>query len=112
MRVASILKQASANAAEQATEDQASDHSSQSSPDRAEFDLEITEEAPTPDQLQTLLQYAGTSAISSLVKGASNETEAMRLFKKSAENFQRPVVSSLYLPWLLFTPIKSQVMLT
>ncbi|KUI74560.1 Putative redox protein fmp46, mitochondrial [Cytospora mali] len=91
VRVASLLKQASANAAEHATEDQASDHSAQSAPDRAEFELNITEEPPTPDQLQTILQYVGKPSIPSIVKGASSESEAMKLFRQSAENFQRPV---------------------
>lgn len=92
VRVASLLKQTSANATEHATEDQASDHSAQTDPHRAEFELNITEDAPTPDQLQTILEYVGKPAIPSIVKGASSESEAMKLFKKSAENFQRPVV--------------------
>lgn len=92
VRVANLLKQASANATEHATEDQASDHSAQTTPHRAEFELNITEDAPTPDQLQTILQYVGQPAIPSVVKGASNESEALKIFKQSAEAFQRPVV--------------------
>lgn len=92
MRVANLLKQASANATEHATEDQASDHSAQTAPHRAEFELNITEDPPTPDQLQTILQYVGKPAISSVVKGASSESEALKIFKQSAEAFQRPVV--------------------
>ena len=91
MRVASLLKQASATATEHATEDQASDHTSQSEA-RAEFDLNITEDPPTSDQLQTILEYVGKSKISSVVKGATSENEALKKFKESAENFQRPVV--------------------
>ncbi|ROW10478.1 hypothetical protein VMCG_01863 [Cytospora schulzeri] len=91
VRVAAALKQASANATEHATEDQASDHSAQTTPDRAEFDLNVTEDPPTPDQLQTILTYVGSSGISSVVQGASSESEAMKLFKKSADNFQRPL---------------------
>lgn len=91
VRVASLLKQASANATEHATEDQASDHSAQTAPERAEFELNITEDPPTPDQLQTILEYVGKSGASTIVDGASNESEAMRLFKKSAESFRRPV---------------------
>ena len=94
VRVATLLKQASANATEHATEDQASDHSAQTTPHRAEFELNITEDPPTPDQLQTILQYVGSSAISSVVKGASTESEALKIFKQSAEAFQRPVVCS------------------
>ncbi|KAK7729830.1 hypothetical protein SLS53_009128 [Cytospora paraplurivora] len=91
VRIASVLKQASANASETATEDQASDHTSQSAQNRVEFELNITEDPPTPDQLQTILQYVGKPGISSIVKGASNESEALKLYKQSAENFQRPV---------------------
>ncbi|ROW16400.1 hypothetical protein VPNG_02885 [Cytospora leucostoma] len=91
VRIASVLKQASANASETATEDQASDHTSQSSQNRVEFELNITEDPPTPDQLQTILQYVGKPGIGSIVKGASNESEALKLYKQSAENFQRPV---------------------
>lgn len=91
-RVATLLKQASANAAEHATEDQASDHSAQTAPHRAEFELNITEDPPTPDQLQTILGYVGQKNIASVVDGATNETEAMKLFKKSADAFKRPLV--------------------
>ncbi|CAN8100666.1 unnamed protein product [Discula destructiva] len=90
-RVATLLKQASANAAETATEDQASDHSSQTPPGRPEFELDITENPPTTDQLQTILEYAGAKNISSIIKGASSESEALRMFKRSPDNFQRPV---------------------
>ncbi|KAF3765102.1 DUF1687-domain-containing protein [Cryphonectria parasitica EP155] len=91
VRVASLLKQASANAAEHATEDQASDHSAQTTPERAEFDLNITEDPPTSDQVQTILEYVGKHNVGSIIKGASSESEAMKLFKQSAESFQRPV---------------------
>lgn len=105
MRVASLLKQTSANATEHATEDQASDHTAQTNPHRAEFELNITEDPPTSDQLQTILEYVGKPAIPSIVKGASSESEAMKLFKQSAENFQRPVVRGgfpLFLSFSLF----------
>lgn len=91
-RVANLLKQASANATEGATQDQASDHSAQTAPPRAEFELNITEDPPTPDQLQTILEYVGKSGVSSVVEGAKTESEAMKLFKKSAESFKRPLV--------------------
>lgn len=92
MRVANLLKQASANATEHATEDQASDHSAQTTPHRAEFELNITEDPPTPDQLQTILQYVGKPGISAVIKGAESESQALKIFKQSAEAFQRPVV--------------------
>lgn len=92
MRVATLLKQASANASESATEDQASDHSAQTHPARAEFELNITEDPPTSDQVQTILEYVGRPNIGSIIKGASSNDEALRLFKQNAESFQRPVV--------------------
>jgi hypothetical protein len=97
MRAATVLKQASANAAESATEDQASDHSHQTNPRRPEFELDITEEAPTTSQLQTILNYAGKQNIGSIIKGATSDDDAFRKFKESTENFKRPVVC---LPWL------------
>lgn len=87
-----LLKQVSANATEPATEDQASDHSHQTDPKRPEFDLDITEAAPTTDQLRSILEYVGASNISSVISGASNEKEALKKFKEGAENFKRPVV--------------------
>ncbi|GKT45939.1 putative rhamnogalacturonase [Colletotrichum spaethianum] len=93
VRVANILKQVSANAASGATEDQASDHSVQTNPkkSRAEFELNITEDPPTADQVQTILEYVGKNRISSIIKGASTEQEAMRKFQQNSESFQRPV---------------------
>ncbi|KAI1842592.1 hypothetical protein JX265_012584 [Neoarthrinium moseri] len=92
VRVANLLKQVSANASEPATEDQASDHTPQTDPKRQEFDLEITESAPTPDQLKSILEYVGTGKISSVISGASSEKDALRKFKESNDNFKRPVV--------------------
>lgn len=94
MRAATLLKQVNANATESATEDQASDHTAQTHPhrQRPEFDLNITEAPPTPDQLKTILEYVGKERIASVVRGASTENEALKKFRESAENFRRPVV--------------------
>ncbi|KAK3330563.1 thioredoxin-like protein [Apodospora peruviana] len=92
VRVATLLKQVSASAAETATEDQASDHSAQTQAQRAEFDLNVTEDAPTTGQLETILDYAGNLGISSIIKGATSKEEALRKFKQSPDNFNRPVV--------------------
>lgn len=89
VRVATALKQASANATAAATEDQASNDPIKH---RAEFDLNITEDPPTSDQIQTILGYVGQSGIPNIIKGARTENEAMRKFKESVDNFQRPVV--------------------
>jgi hypothetical protein len=106
--VAAALRQASAAASETSTEDQASDHTAQSNAvRRPEFKLEITESPPTSDQLKTILEYVGAQRIGSIIKGATDEDEALRKFKENAENFQRPVVCLLfsYYPtfWLLFS---------
>jgi hypothetical protein len=94
-RVATLLKQASANATETATEDQASDHTHQSDPKRQEFDLDITEASPTPEQLESILQYVGANKISSVIPGAQTEKEALKKFRESPDSFKRPVVRSL-----------------
>lgn len=91
-RVVTLLKQVSANATETATEDQASDHTAQSDPKRPEFDLDVTESAPTSDQLRSILEYVGTSNIGSVIAGANTEKDALKKFKEGAENFKRPVV--------------------
>ena len=90
-----MLKQVSANASESATEDQASDHSAQTNSPRSEFELNITEDAPTPDQLQTILEYVGSSGICAIVKGATSLTDAQKKFKQNQESFQRPVVCNV-----------------
>jgi hypothetical protein len=98
--VAALLKQTSANATESATEDQASDNSAQTNTGRQDFELNITEDPPTTDQLQTILEYVGKSGISSIVKGATTETEALRKFRENNDNFQRPVVRFSMCSWL------------
>ncbi|KAN0119498.1 DUF1687 domain containing protein [Hyaloscypha variabilis] len=91
IRVNTLLKQASANASEHATEDQASDHSAQTQPRRQEFELEVTEEPPTQDQLKSILEYIGAQKASTIIKGARDEADAMRKLKENSESFQRPV---------------------
>ncbi|KAF4503471.1 Thioredoxin-like fold [Fusarium agapanthi] len=92
VRVANLLKQVSANATSGATLDQASDHSAQTAPIRDQFELNITEDPPTDDQVKTILEYVGINGIPNVIKGANNEKEALRKFKESKENFIRPVV--------------------
>ncbi|KAI1436960.1 DUF1687-domain-containing protein [Xylaria sp. CBS 124048] len=83
LRAVNVLKQASASAAEAASNDQ---------PHRQTFELNITEEPPTADQLKTILQYVGQDNISSVVKGAATENEAIKKFAESRDNFKYPVV--------------------
>ncbi|KAI8627817.1 DUF1687-domain-containing protein [Xylariaceae sp. FL1651] len=92
VRAATILKQISANATETATLDQASDHSHHANLQRQQFELNVTEDPPTADQLKTIFEYVGKNKISSIVQGASNENEALKKFKESTENFKRPVI--------------------
>ncbi|KAK5636884.1 hypothetical protein RRF57_012596 [Xylaria bambusicola] len=91
-RAATVLKQASANATEAATEDQASDHSHQTKPRRASFQLDITEDLPTADQMQTILEYVGKNKISSVINGTSTVREALKKFKENVDNLQRPLI--------------------
>lgn len=91
-RVMNFLKQTHATAAETSTIDQASDHSKHSAVQRAEFDLEVVEQDPTPDQISTILSYVGHKRISEFVNGASSESDAIKKIKESADAFNRPVV--------------------
>jgi arsenate reductase-like glutaredoxin family protein len=93
VRAANILKQASAQSSATATEDQASDHSSQNkSVTRDPFELEITEATPTPDQLKSIFGYIGAGKAGALVKGAASESDALRKVQEDGDAFNRPVV--------------------
>jgi arsenate reductase-like glutaredoxin family protein len=54
--------------------------------------MQITEEPPTADQLKTIFEYLGTGKVGEIVKGATGESEALRIFKGDPESFQRPVL--------------------
>lgn len=90
LRAHAILKQASATAVAYATEDQASD--AQTQPKRQEFELDVTEEPPTQDQLESILQYIGAEKIGQVIPGAKNEKEALKTFTLNKDSFQRPLV--------------------
>ena len=92
-RVLTLLKQASAEASEPATEDQASDHSHQNAAQRTEFELDIMESPPTPDQLSNILEYVGARRAGDIIQGAKDAADAMKKLKESGENFKAPVVS-------------------
>ena len=94
LRVLALLKQASAAASAHATEDEASDNSAQSQPRRSEFELDITEEPPTEDQLHSILEYVGAQRAGEIISGAKNETDALKKLKINKGSFQRPVVCS------------------
>ncbi|KAK2597316.1 hypothetical protein QQS21_006090 [Conoideocrella luteorostrata] len=90
-RVTNLVKQISANAQAGATLDQASDHSPQTKASRDPFELNITEDSPTADQLQTILEYVGRGSISKIIKGANDEKDAVKKFRENKESFLRPV---------------------
>ena len=109
-RVATLLKQAHAAAAATSTQDQASDHSAQTTNvSRPEFELNITEETPTSDQLRTILDYVGKKNISSVIKGAQSENEAIKIFKQNSASFQRPVVRN-FSPFPLSCAFQSSIL--
>lgn len=94
-RIATLLKQASAQSHEHATEDQASDHSHQNT-QRDAFELDITEAPPTKDQLKSIFEYIGGSKAAQLVKGASSQSDAMKKLQEDPDCFLRPVVSCVF----------------
>lgn len=94
-RVLTLLKQASAQASETATEDQASDHTHQTKIQRSEFELNITEEPPTSDQLRSILEYVGGSRAKDIVEGARNEADAIKTLAQDPSKFRAPVVRLL-----------------
>jgi len=96
MRLHTILKQASAKASAHATEDQASSHGAPAPPKRDDFELEVTEEAPTEDQVKSILEYlGGPSNAGKIFAGAKNEAEALKQLKADPNSFIRPVVCRL-----------------
>ncbi|KAL8990958.1 MAG: hypothetical protein Q9177_000514 [Variospora cf. flavescens] len=93
LRAQTLLKQISAHASETATEDQATDHAAQNKLQRTEFELNVTEDPPTSDQLRTILEYAGPEPgrAGQIVEGAADEADALKKLKEDPNRFQRPV---------------------
>lgn len=91
-RVLNLLKKISAEASEPPQQTQIPDHNEQSKVQREDFELDITEQPPTGDQLRTILEYVGARRAGDLVKGAKGEGEAMRRLTENGESFTRPVV--------------------
>jgi hypothetical protein len=96
IRANTLLKQLSATASSSATEDQASDHTSQHN-QRAQFELDVTEEPPTEDQLKNILEYLGAGKAGTVIKGAKDDADAFKRLKANGDSFERPVVSNLRL---------------
>lgn len=95
VRVQTLLKQISAQASETATEDQVGDHSHQDELQRTQFELNVTEEAPTKDQMRTILEYVGGKKASQLVDGARDEADALKKLGEDSNKFKRPVVGDI-----------------
>ena len=96
VRAHTLLKQISAHAIETATEDQATDHTHQNKLQRTEFELNVTEDPPTKDQMRTILEYVGGKKASQLIDGARDEADALKKLGEDGGKFRQPVVS-----WLL-----------
>jgi arsenate reductase-like glutaredoxin family protein len=91
-RALALLKRVSAEASETATVDQASDHAAQNKIQRDDFELNVSEEPPTGDQLRSILEYIGPNRAKDLVKGSNSVSEAIRLLHEDKNRFQPPVV--------------------
>lgn len=91
LRVLTLLKQVSAHASETATEDQAADHTHQNKLQRTEFELNITEDPPTTDQIRTILEYMGAHNAGRLVEGAKDMGDAIKKLGENPKRFKPPV---------------------
>ena len=85
--MSNLLKQASTSAQTSAVNDV--------SARRDPFELNITEDAPTLDQVQTILQYVGQNGASQVIKGARDDKDAVRKVKENKDNLLRPLVSAM-----------------
>ncbi|KAF2404408.1 hypothetical protein EJ06DRAFT_526491 [Trichodelitschia bisporula] len=90
-RTLTLLKQWSANSESTATEDQASQHETQSKTD-PQFELDVTEAPPTVDQLKNILEYVGSQNAGSIISGARDTTSALQILKEDSGRFQRPII--------------------
>ncbi len=80
-------------AGETATQDQAS--STHPSTLKTEFELNITEDLPTQDQLRSILDYVGAQRAGEVIKGASDEKDALKKWKADNGSFERPLACSI-----------------
>lgn len=54
--------------------------------------LEVTEAAPTPTQMQNIIDIIGESRIGDLVPGAIGKSDALRIVEKDPGQVTRPIV--------------------
>ncbi|KAL1972572.1 hypothetical protein VTN31DRAFT_6986 [Thermomyces dupontii] len=94
-RVLNLLRMASAAASETTTMDQASDQTNTINNRRGEFQLDVTEAPPTPDQMRNILDYLAAKGVkpSAVVPDARNTEDAIKRVKESDTNgIVRPIV--------------------
>ena len=94
-RALNLLKQITAQASENATVDQASDHSAQNKVNRNDIDLDVSEEAPTGDQLKNIIEYLGVDKANTVVRGANSITDAIKKLQQDKNLFQHPIVCKI-----------------
>lgn len=56
-----------------------------------EFSTEVEENAPTADQLQSILEYAGESKAGSVVEGATSVSDALKKVRQGSQ-ISRPLL--------------------
>lgn len=52
----------------------------------------MQENAPTAEQLSSILDFIGPSKAGSVIKDATGSTDALKKFKQNESLFQRPIV--------------------
>lgn len=92
-RALALLQQASATSCATATEDQASCHTHHAELQHSPFQVDVTEEPPTPDQVKVIMDYLGPGLkVADLVEGAKDRLDALRRVKEDGGRFRRPVI--------------------
>ncbi|KAI9831535.1 MAG: hypothetical protein M1826_003425 [Phylliscum demangeonii] len=86
-RILNLLRQA-AEMADKASKDER-DPKERFAP--VNFELNVTEEPPTSDQLRNIMDYVGLGKIGALVRGAKSEADVLKKVKEDPDSFQRPV---------------------
>ncbi|KAL2106009.1 hypothetical protein VUR80DRAFT_7427 [Thermomyces stellatus] len=93
-----LLKQAATNASQAANEapsvgaPDSAPTSAAAPTTREPFDLDITDQLPTQDQVETILGYVKPNEISQVVSGANSVADAMRRFKMDKDTLKTPLV--------------------
>lgn len=59
---------------------------------RGDWELEVTENHPTPDQVRSMLEYIGAKRAGEIVNGAKDGSDAMQRFEDKPSDFVWPMV--------------------